>query len=131
MFGKKKTPPLEIPTQSQDVQSVRDRIEARIQPPQPPVAQQPQPSYQPTQQIQAVPETPTRFCIAERAMIEQPQMVTTDSGQVISTGQFQMRETIRIISNLNFEEMIDIVSNTPSNSSIHVKIKDLMKKMIK
>jgi hypothetical protein len=126
MFGKKKTPILEIPPQSQDVQSVRDRIEARVQPQ---VA--PQPAYQPVQQVQAMPETSTRFCIAERAMIEQPQMVTADSGQVISTGQFQMRETIRIISNLSFEEMIDIVSNTPSNSSIHIKIRDLMKKMIK
>jgi hypothetical protein len=123
MFGKKK----------------KEIDQVQIPPPQPPqmYPQQPQPQFQPQSQFQQpIPqmmpiETPTPFCISERATIQTPQMLPSESGQFVPSGQMEMKQQIRIIHNLSIEDLLTIISGTPLDSAINMKVKDLLKRLMK
>jgi hypothetical protein len=127
MFGKKK---------KEDVQPVPQQVPQQMQPiQQPPFQYQQQPPVQQTQSMQPMihqqMEEPTKFSIAERGMTQIPMTIVSGSGQVIQTGEMQEKEVIRIIYNLSMDDLVEILAGTPKNSSINVKIKELMKRLVK
>jgi len=128
MFGKKKKEdvPQQQPPSQQQMPQFQPQISQQpmYQQQQPPM---PQPLMMPMQPV----ETPTPFCISERVVQQVPQMMQAGSGQLVPTGQMETKETIKIIQNLSFEDLLIIVQSVPLNSAISMKIKELMKRMMK
>ena len=121
MFGKKKKEDqVQIPPPQQQPQPPQSY-------PQQPPFQQPQ---QLSQMVQPI-ETPTPFCISERATIQTPQMFSAESGQLVPTGQMETKQQIMIIYNLSVEDLLAILSGTPQESAINMKVKDLLKRLMK
>jgi hypothetical protein len=136
MFGKKKQ------IDMKELEEMKKKIEGMQQVGQPAYTGQPQfqppvPQAQfpqqpiPIAQPLPPPEILTPFCISERATTQVAQMIPAGSGQLVPTGQMETKEVIKIVYNLSLEDLIAIVANTPEKANIHVKVKELLKRMIK